>query len=36
MSVEKDIRGASADKRRAARQAKLRPLVDALKVFFEH
>ena len=35
-AVEKDIRGASADKRRAARQAKSRPLVDALKVFFEH
>jgi hypothetical protein len=35
-TVEKDIRGASADKRRAARQAKSRPLVDALKVFFEH
>jgi hypothetical protein len=35
-AVEKDVRGASADTRRAARQARSRPLVDALKVFFEH
>jgi transposase len=35
-AVEKEVRGASADKRRAARQAKSRPLVDARKVFFEH
>ena len=35
-AVEKDVRGASADARRAARQARSRPLVDALKMFFEH
>ena len=35
-AVEKDVRGARADARRAARQARSRPLVDALKMFFEH
>jgi transposase len=30
------VRGASADARRAARQARSRPLTDALKTFFEH
>ena len=35
-AVEKDVRGASAEARRAARQARSRPLVDALKTFFEH
>ena len=34
--VEKDVRGARADERRAVRQARSRPLVDALKMFFEH
>ena len=35
-AVDKDVRGASADARRAARQARSRPLVEALKTFFEH
>lgn len=35
-AVEKDVRGASAEVRRAARQARSRPLVDSLKTFFEH
>jgi transposase len=35
-AVEKEVRGANADARRAARQARSRPLVDALKMFFEH
>ena len=35
-AVEKDVRGTSADQRRAARQARSRPLTDALKFFFEH
>jgi len=30
------VRGASADARRAARQARSRPLIVALKMFFEH
>ena len=30
------MRGTSADERRAARQARSRPLIDALKIFFEH
>ena len=30
------MRGTSADQRRAARQARSRPLTDALKFFFEH
>ena len=34
-AVEKDARGAGADARRAARQARSRPLTDALKTFFE-
>ena len=34
--IEKDVRGTSADQRRAARQARSRPLIDALKIFFEH
>jgi hypothetical protein len=34
-AIEKDLRGASADARRAARQARSRPLIDALKSFFE-
>ena len=34
-AVEKDVRGASADARRAARQARSLPLVDALKLFLE-
>jgi transposase len=35
-AVEKDVRGTSADARRAARQASSRRLTDALKTFFEH
>jgi len=35
-AIEKDVRGTSADERRAARQARSRPLIDALKIFFEH
>lgn len=35
-AVEKDVRGTSADARRAARQARSRRLTDALKTFFEH
>jgi transposase len=35
-AVEKDVRGASADARCAARQARSRPLVDALRTFFAH
>ena len=34
-AIEKDVRGTSADARRAARQARSRPLSDALKIFFE-
>lgn len=34
-AVEAEIRGQSADARRAARQAKTRPLIDALKTWFE-
>jgi hypothetical protein len=34
-AIEKDLRGDSADARRAARQARSRPIVDALKSFFE-
>jgi transposase len=34
--IEKDVRGTRADKRRVARQARSRPLVDALRIFFEH
>ena len=34
-AVEKDVRGAGTDARRAARQARSRPLTDALKTFFE-
>jgi transposase len=34
-AIEKDVRGASADARCAARQARSRPLIDALKSFFE-
>ena len=34
-AVEKDVRGASADARRAVRQARSLPLVDALKLFLE-
>ena len=34
--IEKDVRGTSADERRVARQARSRPLVDALRIFFEH
>ena len=33
--IEKDVRGTSAEQRRAARQARSRPLIDALKTFFE-
>jgi transposase len=35
-AVDKDARGANADERRAARQARSRPLVDAFKLFLEH
>jgi len=35
-AIEKEVRGASADARRAARQARSRPLLAALKIFFEH
>jgi hypothetical protein len=35
-AIEKDVRGTSAEARRAARQARSRSLVDALKSFFEH
>lgn len=34
-AIEKDVRGASADARCAARQARSRPLIEAIKVFFE-
>lgn len=34
-AVEKDVRGAGTDARRAARQARSRPLTDALRTFFE-
>jgi transposase len=34
--IEKDVRGTSADERRVARQARSRPLVDAVRIFFEH
>jgi len=34
--IEEDVRGTSADERRVARQARSRPLVDALRIFFEH
>jgi len=34
--IEKDVRGTSADERRVVRQARSRPLVDALRIFFEH
>src|SRR5262249_52529654 len=34
--IEKDVRGTSADERRVERQARSRPLVDALRIFFEH
>src|SRR5215510_4297191 len=33
---EKDVRATSADERRVARQARSRPLADALRIFFEH
>jgi transposase len=35
-AIEKDVRGASAEARRAARQARTCPLIEALKIFFEH
>jgi transposase len=35
-ALETEVRGTSANERRAARQARSRPLVDALKLFFEH
>ena len=35
-AIEKDVRGTSADQRRAARQIRSRPLINALKIFFEH
>jgi transposase len=35
-AIEKEVRGASADARRAARQARSRHLLAALKIFFEH
>jgi transposase len=35
-AIEKDVRGTSSDVRHAARQARSRPLIDALKIFFEH
>jgi transposase len=35
-AIENDVRGTSADVRRAARQARSRPLIDALKIFCEH
>jgi transposase len=35
-AVEKNVRGASPDTRRTARQASARPLTDRLKSFFEH
>jgi transposase len=35
-AIEKELRGASADARRAARQARSRHLLAALKIFFEH
>jgi transposase len=35
-AVEKHVRGASADTRRVTRQARSRPLVDALRTFFAH
>ena len=35
-AIEKNVRGASADTRRIVRQAKSRPLIEALKIFFEH
>ena len=33
--MEKDLRGATADARRSARQARSRPVIETLKVFFE-
>jgi transposase len=35
-AIEKNVRGVSADTRRIVRQARSRPLIDALKSFFEH
>jgi len=35
-AIEKNVRGASADTRRSVRQARSRPLIEALKSFFEH
>jgi transposase len=35
-AIEKEVRSASADARRAARQARSRHLLAALKIFFEH
>jgi transposase len=35
-AIEKDVRGAGADARCAARRERSRPLIDALKSFFEH
>jgi transposase len=35
-AIEKEVRGASAGARRAARQARSRHLLAALKIFFEH
>jgi transposase len=35
-AIEKEVRGASAEARRTARRARSRPLIDALKMFFEH
>ena len=35
-AIEKDVRGASAEARRVARQARTCPLIEALKIFFEH
>jgi transposase len=35
-AIEKEVRGASADARRAARRARSRRLLAALKIFFEH
>jgi transposase len=34
-AIEKDVRGTNAEARRAVRQARSRPLTDALKTFFE-
>ena len=35
-AIEKDVRGTNADARRATRQARSRPLVEAFKAFLEH